>query len=52
VGDLQGLEAQLKGHFRSTNVVYAMLVEGAADSFTQNDTLAQAHKPYAIGLDR
>lgn len=29
VGDLQGLEGQLKGHFRSTNVVYALLIEGS-----------------------
>jgi hypothetical protein len=28
VSDLQGLEAQVQAHFRSTNVVYAMLIEG------------------------
>ncbi|KAF6259872.1 acetolactate decarboxylase [Scenedesmus sp. NREL 46B-D3] len=29
VSDLQGLEAQVKHHFRSPNVVYAVLVEGS-----------------------
>jgi hypothetical protein len=35
VSDLQGLEAQVHAHFRSSNVVYAMLIEGEANQATQ-----------------